>query len=173
VCILGNQLLCWLAGWLAGRVTGLASKGCGQRGTEVLTNMLTVLCFMPCCADVFVYPGSGATTDTQVLKTQRAAQQAAKAAQVAAAAAAAAGGVREAEGTSTAATSTAPEVQPAGQPVATLVNGPVAAAGDQGDEAQPSHSTDLVRASNLCVHHAGSIMFTKALFSTTAEHRLM
>lgn len=94
--------------------------------------------------DVFVYPGSGATTDTQVLKTQRAAQQAAKAAQVAAAAAAAAGGVREAEGTSTAATSTAPEVQPAGQPVATLVNGPVAAAGDQGDEAQPSHSTDLV-----------------------------
>jgi hypothetical protein len=30
-----------------------------------------------CCADVFVYPGSGATTDTQLLKAQRAAQQAA------------------------------------------------------------------------------------------------
>lgn len=52
------------------------------------------------------------------------------------------------------------------------MNGPVAAAVVQGDEAQPTHSTDLVRASNCCVHHAGSIVFTKALFYTTAEHHL-
>jgi hypothetical protein len=69
---------------------------------------LGMLCL--CCADVFVYPGSGATTDTQLLRAQRAvaAQQTEQAVGQAAAADQVSG-------------------QPAGAPASTVMNGPVAA----------------------------------------------
>lgn len=69
-------------------------------------------------ADVFVYPGSGATTDTQLLKAQRAAQQAALAGPAAAAGDA---GVHE----------------------QTFLNGPVPAAGVKTEDGA-AHSSGLV-----------------------------
>lgn len=79
--------------------------------------------------DVFVYPGSGATTDTQLLKAQRASQQVAP---VASAAAAAADGDADA----------AAAAQPAGAPEQTVMNGIKAEEGAAGGSA--AHSSGLV-----------------------------
>jgi hypothetical protein len=73
-----------------------------------------------------VYPGSGATTDTQLLKAQRAAQQAALVAPAAAAGDAGA------------------PVQPAGTPEQTTLKGPVPAAGVKAEEGA-ALGTGLVR----------------------------
>lgn len=75
-------------------------------------------------ADVFVYPGSGATTDTQLLKAQRAAQQ------VAPVASAAADG------------DTGAAAQPAGAPEHTVMNGIKTEEGAAGGSA--AHSSGLV-----------------------------
>lgn len=103
-------------------VEGIMIAVCIKQGCQL--GLICACCL--CCADVFVYPGSGATTDTQLLKAQRAAavQQPAQAAGHAAAADQVSG-------------------QPAGAPAATVMNGPVAAGvkAEQG----AANSSHLVR----------------------------